>query len=190
MKRVMTHIRSILEILEPNSYDREGLEDTPERVSRLYEEMFCGYNEDAAFILSAQFENEAYDEENRLSSGMVIVQDIEFFSHCEHHMVPFFGSCSIGYIPGKKVVGISKLGRLVHCYAKRLQIQERMTKQIADAIQYYLEPEGVMVVVNATHLCMKMRGLRNATASTTTSAIRGAFEKAEVRQEFLSLIRK
>ena len=120
---------------------------------------------------------------------MVIVKDIEFFSHCEHHMVPFFGKVHIGYIPGKKVVGLSKLCRLVNCYAHRLQVQERLGQQIADSIMKYLEPEGVIVVIEAQHLCMKMRGVKNPSSDTVTSCIRGCFMNNETRQEFLNLIK-
>jgi GTP cyclohydrolase I len=179
----------VLKEIEPDTWKREGLLETPNRVARMYAEMYSGYREDPYEIMKKQFENEHFNPDDPYSSGMVIVKDIEFFSHCEHHMVPFFGKCSIGYIPSKKVVGISKLGRIVNVFAHRLQIQERLTNEIADCIDESLKPLGVMVVINATHLCMKMRGLKNATASTTTSAIRGAFKQQATREEFMSLLR-
>ena len=175
---------------------REGLVDTPARVAKMYEEVFGGYKIDPHELLERTFAEDAGIEEpdndgniNYLQ-GMVIVRDIKFYSHCEHHMVPFFGTVHVGYIPNKKVVGISKIARVVDAYARRLQIQERLTKQIADAIQEVLEPQGVMVVVEAEHLCMKMRGIKNPCADTVTSTVRGLFEQAPTRQEFLQLIRR
>lgn len=167
---------------------REGLIETPHRVAKVYAEVFGGYSEDPKEILSKTFEeDEVTDIYNQ---GMVIVRDIQFYSHCEHHMVPFFGKAHIGYIPGTKVVGLSKLCRLVNCFAHRLQVQERLTKQIADAIVANLQPLGVMVVIEAEHLCMKMRGVKNPCADTVTSTVRGVFEKAEARNEFLQLVRR
>lgn len=163
---------------------REGLVETPSRVIRMYSEIFSGYQSDPREILSKTFEAENHNE-------LVIVRDIEFFSHCEHHMVPFFGKAHVGYIPSGTVVGLSKIARLVECYARRLQVQERMTTQIANAIEEVLKPQGVMVVIEATHMCMKMRGVKNPCADTVTSAVRGVFKtEAEARAEFLSLIRK
>jgi GTP cyclohydrolase I len=163
---------------------REGLAGTPDRVANMYYELFSGYDQDPHEILDRTFDTVCGDD-------MVIVRDIQFYSHCEHHMVPFFGKVHIGYIPGKRVVGISKLARLVECYAHRLQIQERMTHQIAEAIEKELDPLGVMVVIEAEHLCMKMRGVKNPCADTVTSHVKGAFkESAETRAEFLSLIRR
>lgn len=162
---------------------REGLVDTPKRVAKMYDELFAGYSQDPAEILSRTFAKEECDD-------MVVVKDIDFYSHCEHHMVPFFGKAHIAYIPGEQVVGISKLARLVECYARRLQIQERMTTQIADDIMKYLGARGAMVVINAEHLCMGMRGVKKPGANTTTSAARGVFADNEnnARAEFLSLI--
>lgn len=174
---------------------REGLYDTPKRVSKMYDEIFGGYDIDPKALLERTFAEDAGIEEagdggvNYLQ-GMVIVRDIKFYSHCEHHMVPFFGTVHVGYIPNKKVVGISKIARVVDAYARRLQIQERLTKQIADTIQEVLNPQGVMVVVEAEHLCMKMRGIKNPCADTVTSTVRGLFEQAPTRQEFLQLIRR
>lgn len=165
---------------------REGLVETPMRVAKMYDEIFGGYKEDPKEILSKTFaEDDVVD--NIYDKGMVIVKDIDFYSHCEHHMVPFLGKVSIGYIPDKKVIGLSKLCRIVNCFAHRLQIQERLNKQIADAITEYLQPKGVIVIIEAQHLCMKMRGVKNATATTTTSVVRGLFTDSTVRAEFLQL---
>lgn len=175
-------VMNLLETIEPDSFMREGLQQTPSRVARMYEEVFSGYKENPALILSARFQDDNHKE-------MVIVRDIDFFSHCEHHMVPFFGKVHIGYIPDGTLVGLSKLARLVECFGKRLQIQERMTTQIADSIMEYLKPLGVIVVIEAEHLCMKMRGVKSPCSTTTTSAVRGNFLKQpETRAEFLTLI--
>ena len=180
-------VKMLLSTIQEN-VDREGLVETPYRVAKMYEEIFEGYSQDPEQILSKTFkEDDVVD--NTTDKGMVIVKDIEFFSHCEHHMVPFFGKVHIGYIPGKKVVGLSKLCRLVNCYAHRLQVQERLGQQIADSIMKYLEPEGVIVVIEAQHLCMKMRGVKNPSSDTVTSCIRGCFMNNETRQEFLNLIK-
>jgi GTP cyclohydrolase I len=151
----------------------------------MYDEIFAGYYMDPTEILARRFKDENHQE-------MVIVRNIEFYSHCEHHMVPFFGKAHIGYIPNGEVVGISKLARLVECFAKRLQIQERMTSQIADTITEELGPLGVMVVIEAEHMCMKMRGIKNPCADTVTSGIRGVFKDNgnPARAEFLQLMRK
>lgn len=189
---------AVRELLASTGEDvgREGLVDTPARVAKMYEEVFGGYKIDPHELLERTFAEDAGIEEadedgvvNYLQ-GMVIVRDIKFYSHCEHHMVPFFGTVHVGYIPNKKVVGISKIARVVDAYARRLQIQERLTKQIADTIQEVLNPQGVMVVVEAEHLCMKMRGIKNPCADTVTSTVRGLFEQAPTRQEFLQLIRR
>lgn len=162
---------------------REGLKDTPSRVARMYDEIFSGYSQNPIDILGRVFEEENHQE-------MVIVKDIQFYSHCEHHMVPFFGKVHIGYLPNGRVVGISKLARLVQCYAKRLQIQERMTSEIADAIETCLGAAGVAVVIEAEHLCMAMRGVKSPGTTTVTSAMRGAFkDNPETRAEFLELIK-
>lgn len=181
-------VREVLHELEPETCNREGLIETPKRVAKAYAEVFEGYAQDPATILATTFEED--DVTDKYNQGMVIVKDIQFYSHCEHHMVPFFGKVHIGYIPGKKVVGLSKLCRLVNCFAHRLQVQERLTKQIAETIMQQLNPQGVMVVVEAEHLCMKMRGVKNPCADTVTSCVRGVFENPEVRNEFLQLIRR
>ena len=159
---------------------REGLQDTPRRVSEMYAELTEGYSMSPKEILSREW-NEV--------SGMVVAKDIGFFSLCEHHLLPFLGKVHIGYIPSKAVVGVSKLVRLVDCFSKRLQLQERMTKQIADALNENLRPHGVVVVVQARHLCMEMRGVRSG-ADIITSEIRGQFEKFETRNEFFEMLRK
>jgi GTP cyclohydrolase I len=159
---------------------REGLLETPKRVTKALEEMTAGYTQDPKEILSKQF-SATYDE-------MVVEANIDFFSLCEHHMLPFHGTCSIGYIPAGKVIGASKLARLVHCFARRLQIQERLTTQIAEAIEENLEGcQGIGVIIRAKHLCMMARGIKQANADLVTSCLKGNMRKPEVRAEFLSL---
>jgi len=158
---------------------REGLKGTPQRVADTLRELTEGYAAKPEEILDVEF-NE--------TSGMVLSKDIEFFSLCEHHLLPFHGKVHIGYIPNGKVVGVSKLSRLVEVYSKRLQLQERMTKQIADALNDRLTPRGVIVVVEAEHLCMKMRGAKSG-STIVTSEIRGQFEDSRSRQEFFDLLK-
>ena len=162
---------------------REGLIDTPKRVIKAYDEFFAGYNEDPVEVLSRTFEQvEGYDE-------MVIVKGIRVESHCEHHMVPIIGVAHVGYIPNKKVVGISKLARMVDLFGKRLQTQETMTAQIADTIEKVLNPKGVAVVIDAAHMCMTTRGIHKTETSTVTSRMLGTFRKnANTRAEFMNLI--
>ena len=164
---------------------REGLVGTPDRVVRSYEEFFAGYAEDPEAILRTTFEEtEGYDE-------MVLLRDIPFQSHCEHHMVPIIGTAHVAYLPNSRVVGISKLARVVEAYAKRLQIQEKMTAQIANAINDVLKPKGVAVVIEAEHQCMTTRGVKKAGVSMVTSTMLGAFrEDSSTRREFLGLIGK
>jgi GTP cyclohydrolase I len=175
-------VKLLLDSIEEDS-DREGLLDTPKRVAKMYEEIFAGYSQDPKEILSRTFQEEHQE--------MVLVKDIPFYSHCEHHMVPFFGVVHVAYIPQGCVVGISKLARLVECYAKRLQIQERMTSSIADDIEKYLNAKGVAVIVDAEHLCMTMRGVKKPGAKTVTSAMRGVFKDNtnNARMEVLNLIK-
>jgi GTP cyclohydrolase I len=163
---------------------REGLLDTPKRVAKAYGEFFSGYSSDPKNILSRTFkEVGGYDE-------MIILRDITFDSHCEHHMVPFTGCVHVAYIPGDKVLGISKLARLVEVYAKRLQVQEKLTAQIANTLNDVLKPRGVAVVVEATHMCMTMRGVQKPGAVMQTSHLLGIFRKdARTRQEFFSLLK-
>jgi GTP cyclohydrolase I len=162
---------------------RDGLERTPERMEKAIEFLTKGYGEDPAAILRAAMFDVAYDE-------MVIVKDIEMYSLCEHHMLPFFGKVHIAYIPDGKVVGLSKMPRLVEVFARRLQVQERLTRQIAEAIEEAIHPQGVGVVIEARHLCMMMRGVEKQNSSTVTSAMLGVFQKQNTRAEFLSLIRE
>jgi GTP cyclohydrolase I len=162
---------------------REGLRDTPARVARAYEEFFAGYGQDPADILKRTFsEVEGYDE-------MIVMSDIRFESHCEHHMVPIIGKAHVGYLPDKRVVGISKLARLVEVYARRLQVQEKMTVQIADTLQEILHPRGVAVVIEAAHQCMTTRGVHKPGVGLITSRMVGAFrDDPSTRREFLAVI--
>jgi len=163
--------------------EREGLQGTPGRVARAYEEWFAGYREDPKALLQRTFEEvDGYDE-------IVVLRDIRFESHCEHHMAPIVGRVHIGYLPRSRVVGISKLARLVEAYAKRLQIQERLTAQIANTLDQVLKPHGVAVVVEATHGCMTTRGIHKSSASLVTSRMLGVFRRqAQTRQEFLTTL--
>jgi len=161
--------------------EREGLKETPSRIIRSWKELYSGYKQNPKDILKTVFIDGTCDE-------LVILRDITYFSTCEHHNLPFFGKCHIGYLPNGKIVGISKLARLVECFARRLQIQERMTSQIADSIMKYLKPRGCMVIVEGTHLCIQMRGAKSQTSIMTTQAIRGIFKKRGVRSEFISAV--
>jgi GTP cyclohydrolase I len=162
---------------------RDGLERTPERVEKALTFLTKGYREDPAAILHGALFDVDYDE-------MVIVRDIEMFSLCEHHMLPFFGKVHVAYIPNGKVIGLSKIPRLVEVFARRLQVQERLTRQVADAVQDAIAPQGVGVVIEARHLCMMMRGVEKQNSSTVTSAMVGVFQKQNTRAEFLSLVRE
>jgi len=161
---------------------RDGLVRTPVRVEKAMSFLTKGYNEDPAKILRGALFDVDYDE-------MVIVKDVEMFSLCEHHMLPFFGKVHVAYIPKGKVIGLSKIPRLVEVFARRLQVQERLTRQIADTIQEAINPQGVGVVIEARHLCMMMRGIEKQHSSTVTSAMVGCFRQKETRHEFLSLVR-
>lgn len=161
---------------------REGLKNTPHRVARMYTELLGGYDMDPERVVNGALFNISYDE-------MVLVRDIEFYSLCEHHMLPFLGRAHVAYIPAGKVIGLSKIPRIVDMYARRLQVQERMTRQIADFLQKNLQPQGVAVVVEAVHLCSMMRGVKKHDARMTTSAMHGAFRaNLATRQEFLDNI--
>ncbi|MDA4128833.1 MAG: GTP cyclohydrolase I FolE [Thaumarchaeota archaeon] len=177
-REIEAAVSSIIKALGENG-EREGLKDTPRRVAEALRELTEGYSVDPKSVLDVEF-NE--------TSGMVVSKDIEFFSLCEHHMLPFFGKVHIGYVPRNKVVGISKLARLVEVFSKRLQLQERMTKQVADSIDKQLSPLGVIVVVEAEHLCMKMRGAKTD-SKILTSELRGLFEDFKAREEFFELLR-
>ena len=174
-------VRKMLALIgeDPN---REGLRRTPERFEKAFRYLTSGYRQDPEKLLNGAMFSVCYD-------NMIVVKDIELYSLCEHHLLPFFGKCHVAYIPNKKVVGLSKIARLVNMYARRLQIQERLTSQIAKAIQEKLSPEGVGVVVEARHLCMVMRGVEKQHSAAMTSAMLGAFrENKQTRAEFLSLI--
>lgn len=185
-----TNIEAILQNIEGEMKLREGIIDTPKRVAKMYKEIFDGYGKNPQEVLSKTFSKELdYEDDYEANNGLVIVKDIDFFSHCEHHLVPFFGKVHIGYIPNERVVGLSKLVRLTNIYAHRLQVQERLGEQIANAIMEYLDCEGCIVVIEAVHLCMVMRGVKNPSAKTITSAIRGDFLDNSLRQEFFNLVR-
>lgn len=177
-------VRLLLASIEGPKIGREGLQDTPNRVAKMYDEIFAGYEQCGPDILSTGFDEDQHQE-------LVIVKDIPFYSHCEHHMVPFFGKVHVAYIPNGRVVGLSKLARLVECYARRLQIQERLTTQIADDVDAVLKPLGVAVIIEAEHLCMTMRGIKKPGAKTVTSAVRGVFKDNDnnARMELLNLLR-
>lgn len=181
-EKIAAGVRLLLEGIGED-LEREGLRDTPDRVARMYEEIFAGVDEDPAEHFCVTF-GEGHRE-------MVLVRDIPLYSVCEHHMVPFLGKAHVAYIPGEagRICGLSKLARVVDTYAKRLQVQERMTTQIADTIVAHLHPTGVMVVIEAEHLCMSMRGVQKPGAITTTSAVRGSFERSsKTRAEAMALI--
>jgi len=162
--------------------DRQGLRETPGRVARAYEFLTQGYRQDINAVLNDAIFDEKYDE-------MVIVKDIDFYSMCEHHLLPFYGKVHVAYIPDGKIVGLSKIPRIVDVFSQRLQVQERMTQEIADTLDSFLSPRGVAVVVEAYHMCMMMRGVQKQNSITTTSAMHGIFtEDARTRSEFLNLI--
>jgi len=176
------HVREILRLIGEDP-DREGLAETPARVARMYEELFRGYGVDPRDVLGVTFD-EKHEE-------LVIVKDIVYYSLCEHHMAPFFGKVHIGYVPSGKIAGLSKFARLVEAVTRRLQVQERITSEIADILDEVLNPHGVMVVVTGEHLCMSARGVHKPGSTTVTSAVRGIFRRnAALRAEFLSLIKE
>ena len=180
---IAPHVRAILAGIGEDP-DREGLLKTPERVERAFRFLTKGYREDVRALLNSALFTVSYDE-------MVVVKDIEVFSMCEHHILPFFGKAHVAYIPQDKVVGLSKIPRLVDAFARRLQVQERVTVQIAHALQDAIHPRGVGVVIEAMHLCMIMRGVEKQNSVAVTSCMLGAFrEQSQTREEFLSLIQK
>lgn len=174
------HYKKIIELLGED-VNREGLQKTPERIAKAMQYLTHGYSMNAVDIINSAKFNESYSE-------MVIVKDIELYSLCEHHLLPFIGKAHIAYIPNGTITGLSKLARVVDCFARRLQVQERLTHQILDAIQEALNPIGVAVVIEAKHMCMMMRGVQKQNSVTTTSAFSGQFEKHETRSEFLRLL--
>lgn len=180
--RVEAAVREILLAIGEDP-ERDGLRGTPARVARVYAETFAGLYADPADVLRTVFDA-GHDE-------MVIVKDIEFYSMCEHHLLPFFGRAHVAYVPKGKVIGLSKIPRLVDVFARRLQVQERMTRQVADAITDAIQPQGVAVILEAQHLCMMMRGVEKQSSITTTSAMLGVFKsQLQTRNEFLALIRR
>jgi len=181
-EEIAFHYRKILELLGEN-VDREGLLKTPDRVAKSLMFFTKGYRQEPEKILASAVFVEDYKQ-------MVIVKDIDFFSMCEHHVLPFFGKVHVAYIPNGKITGLSKIPRIVDVFARRLQIQERMTTQIKECIQKTLNPLGVMVVIEAQHTCMQMRGVEKQNSITTTSDFTGAFNTAKTREEFINLIKK
>lgn len=179
--RIEAAVREILLAIGEDP-DREGLQETPARVARAYEEIFAGLSQEAGQVLGTTFDID--------HSELVLVKDIPFYSTCEHHLVPFYGVAHIGYIPGEdgKVTGLSKLARLVDIYAKRPQVQERLTTQVVEALDEHLNPLGAIVVIQAEHMCMSMRGVRKPGSKTVTSAVRGALRDSATRAEAMSLI--
>lgn len=175
------HYKEIISLLGEDA-EREGLVQTPERVAKAMQFLTKGYTEDPESILKKALFKEDY-------SQMVIVKDIDFYSLCEHHMLPFWGKIHVAYIPNGYITGLSKIPRVVEVFARRLQVQERLTLQIKNCIQNTLNPLGVMVVVEAQHMCMQMRGIEKQNSTTTTSDFTGAFNQAKTREEFISLIR-
>jgi GTP cyclohydrolase I len=179
-KELKTNFSNIISLLGEN-IDREGLVKTPERASKAMKFLTSGYEIDPKKILESAMFKEEYKE-------MVIVKDIEIYSLCEHHVLPFFGKAHIAYIPNGHIVGLSKIPRVVDVFARRLQVQERMTEQILECINDTLKPQGVAVVIEASHMCMMMRGIQKQNSTTTTSGFRGTFREIETRNEFLKLI--
>ena len=181
LDELASHYKSIIELLGEDP-SREGLLKTPMRVAKAMQILTRGYTQDAHKVLLDALFEEKY-------SQMVIVKDIDFFSLCEHHMIPFYGKVHVAYIPNGYITGLSKIARVVDIFSHRLQVQERMTLQIKDCIQETLKPLGVMVVVEAKHMCMQMRGVEKQNAITTTSDFSGAFNQAKTREEFMNLLR-
>lgn len=180
LDQLAAHYRDIITLLGEEA-DREGLLKTPMRVAKAMQVLTRGYSQDAHAVLTSALFAEKYDQ-------MVIVKDIDFFSLCEHHMLPFYGKAHVAYIPNGYITGLSKIARVVDIYSHRLQVQERMTQQIKDCIQQTLHPLGVMVVIEAKHMCMQMRGVEKQNSITTTSAFSGAFRQAKTREEFMNLL--
>ena len=177
---IKINFSKIIDLIGENT-DREGLKKTPMRAAKAIKFLTEGYEKDPKQILQSALFNEDYNE-------MVIVKDVELYSLCEHHMLPFFGKAHIAYIPNGKIVGLSKIPRVVDVFSRRLQVQERLTEQILDCINETLEPVGVGVVIEASHMCMMMRGVQKQNSTTTTSGFRGSFKETDTRNEFLKLI--
>ena len=189
MNEHRTHCVEMLMGTFPTLALSEGTQETPQRVSKMWDELLKGYDDNPMDILSKQFDVDAAGDGVN-TNGIVVVKDIPFFSQCEHHLVPFYGKVSIAYLPREKVVGLSKFARLVECYARRLQVQERLTKQIITDIINYLNPHGAMVVVEAEHMCMTMRGIQKPGTKTVTSRLYGVFkDNPSARAEVLELLK-
>jgi len=181
-EKVEEHIREILRLIGED-VEREGLLETPARVARMYEEIFAGYSVDPREVMGVTFD-EQHEE-------LVIIKDIVYYSQCEHHMAPFFGKIHVGYLPSGKIAGLSKFARLVEAVTRRLQVQERITSEIADILVEVLHPRGVMVIVEGEHLCMCARGVKKPGSKTVTSAVRGRFASdSALRSEFLALVKE
>lgn len=180
--KIAEHYKQILQLLGED-VQREGLVKTPERVARSMQFLMQGYDLNPEEIIKSAMFTEDYRQ-------MVIVKDIDFYSMCEHHILPFFGKAHVAYIPNKKITGLSKIARIVEVFARRMQVQERMTTQIKECIQQTLNPMGVMVIIEAQHLCMQMRGVQKQHSITTTSDFTGVFEHAKTREEFMNLINR
>lgn len=178
-KKIEEATRMLLEAVGENP-NREGLRETPSRVARMYEELFYGLGRDAEAELERTFDSEGDD--------LVVEKDINFHSVCEHHLLPFFGEAYVAYIPDGKIVGLSKIARAVRLYAAKPQVQERLTREIADAIMKYLNPKGVLVIIEAEHMCMSMRGVKAPGTKTRTMTYRGVFEKLEIREDALKIM--
>jgi GTP cyclohydrolase I len=181
IKKIAQHYNEIIALLGEDT-NREGLLKTPERVANAMQFLMQGYEQNPEEILRSAMFTENYRQ-------MVIVKDIDFYSMCEHHLLPFFGKAHVAYIPNKKITGLSKIARIVDVFARRMQVQERMTTQIKECIQNTLNPMGVMVILEAQHLCMQMRGVQKQHSITTTSDFTGVFEQAKTREEFINLIK-
>ena len=181
LDQLATHYKSILQLLGEDA-EREGLQKTPMRVAKAMQVLTRGYTQDPHKVLTDALFAEKYNQ-------MVIVKDIDFFSMCEHHMLPFYGKAHVAYIPNGYITGLSKIARVVDIYSHRLQVQERLTQQIKDCIENTLHPLGVMVVIEAKHMCMQMRGVEKQNSITTTSDFSGAFNQAKTREEFMNLLR-
>ena len=181
LDELAAHYHEVLKLIGEDP-EREGLVKTPMRVAKAMQVLTRGYTMDAHKVLTDALFEEKYNQ-------MVIVKDIDFFSMCEHHMLPFYGKAHVAYIPNGYITGLSKIARVVDIFSHRLQVQERLTQQIKDCIQDTLKPMGVMVVVEAKHMCMQMRGVEKQNSITTTSAFSGAFEQAKTREEFMNLLR-
>lgn len=180
--QIAHHYQQIIQLLGEDT-EREGLVKTPERVSKAMQFLMQGYEQNPEEIIKSAMFTEDYRQ-------MVIVKDIDFYSMCEHHMLPFFGKAHVAYIPNKQITGLSKIARIVEVFARRMQVQERMTTQIKECIQSTLHPMGVMVIIEAQHLCMQMRGVQKQHSITTTSDFTGVFEQAKTREEFMNLINR